>query len=358
MQRWITLFFGMLLWLTGDTQIPTINRDTSHVRSFESKTETIKERFQATSKFLDAAINSINSFTSLIKKENYHNKIISLNNPTSSDMGFNLETEIQIALKPLFAKVKNTNTEKFSQVVSSLLTLPVKPAYIATKTTVPAMNPLFTSLISLVGTLTIQEKRVTRDDLDSFISTTSKYFVQYEKLSQINNLFDQNIESISNKLSELQFDLKEFMLDMITILYPNIQRSELKTASNEDLLLKYLDENNVVDAIEKLESSRHVFQYPSDGIKTAKDISNTLQKLFTQYQKVYDENYQQIKNVLLESKSLGKNINVQQIDVSLKELQEIYTDSKNSDVLSLRLTTLLERLKTLAATEQSVVAQR
>lgn len=316
------------------------------------------KQFTSTSEFLDAAINSINSFNSLIKKENYRNKITSLNNPTSSDMGFNLENEIQIALKPLLAKAKRTNTNKFSQVVSSLLTIPVKTTSVGTKTPAPAINPLFTSLISLVGTLTIQEKRITRDDLDSFINTTSKYFVQYEKLNQANNLFDQNIESINNKLSELQFDLKEYMLDMITILYPNTERSQLKTANNEDLLLKYLDENNLADTIEKLESIGLAFQYPSDGIKTAKDISNTLQKLFAQYQKAYDENYQQIKNILAESKLLGKSINTQQVDGSLKELEELYNDSKSSDVLSLRIATLLERLKTLAATEQSLTAQK
>lgn len=316
------------------------------------------KQFSSTSEFLDAAVNSLNSFNALIKKENYRNKITSLNNPTSSDMGFNLESEIQTALKPLLAKAKNTNTNKFSQVVSSLLTIPVKTSSVGLKTAAPAMNPLFTSLISLVGTLTIQEKKITRDDLDSFINTTSKYFVQYEKLNQANNLFDQNIEIIDNKLSELQFDLKEYILDLITILYPNIQRSQLKNTTNEDLLLQYLDKKNIADSIDRSELAGHTARYPSDGIKTAKDISNTLQKLFTEYQKLYDENYQQIKNILADSRSLGKSINTQQVDASQKELGELYNDSKHSDALSLRLATLLERLKTLAATEQSLTGQK
>ncbi|HWI93535.1 MAG TPA: hypothetical protein VNT20_19780 [Flavisolibacter sp.] len=316
------------------------------------------KQFTSTSEFLDAAINSINSFNSLIKKENYRNKITSFNNPTSSDMGFSLENEIQSALKPLLAKAKNTNTEKFSQVVSSLFATPAKAGVATAKTVAPAINPLFGTLFSLVGTLTIQEKKITRDDLDSFINTTSKYFVQYEKLNQANNLFDQNIERLNTKLSELQFDMKEYMMDMITILYPGILRQQFKTATTEDLLLKYLDKQKLDDAINKLQSSGRSFQYPSDGIKSAKDISNTLQKLFTEYQKVYTENYQQIKNILLQSKSLGKSINIQQVDASLKELEELYNDSKNSDALSLRFTTLFERLKTLVATEQSLVAQK
>ncbi len=60
-----------------------------------------QNKFLTSSDFLDAAINSINSLNSLVKKEAYRTKITSFNNPTSSDMGFNLENEIQTALKPL-----------------------------------------------------------------------------------------------------------------------------------------------------------------------------------------------------------------------------------------------------------------
>jgi hypothetical protein len=308
--------------------------------------------FHSTSDFLDASINSINTFSSLIKKENYRNKITSFNNPTSSDMGFNLENEIQTALKPLLQKAKSTNVQKFSQVVSSLVTTPAKTAGTLSKTVAPTINPLFTTLLSLVGNLTIQEKKISREDLDSFIYATQKYFVQYEKLNGANHLFDQNIDRIHQKLQELQFDLKEYMLDMITILYKGMQRSQLKNLNTEELFLKYLDKEKLQEVMEKNEEEGIAFQYPSDGIKSAKDIAYDLQKLFNEYQKVYTENYQQIRAILNESKTLGKNINVKQVEASLKDLETLYNESKTSDVLALRFTTLFERLKTLTGTEQ------
>ncbi len=206
--------------------------------------------------------------------------------------------------------------------------------------------------MSLVGTLTIQEKKITREDLDSFILATSKYFVQYEKLNQANILFDQNIERINSRLKDLQFDIKEYMLDMVTILNKTVQRNQLKNSNTEELFLKFLDKIKLEPIFANAEVEE--FHYPSDGIKTAKDIAYNLQKLFNEYQKVYTDNYQQIRSILLESKSLGKNINTRQVDASLKELEELYNESKNSDVLSLRLTTLFERLKILVATEQTV----
>lgn len=138
-----------------------------------------QKQFLSTIDFLDACINSLNSFNSLLKKEAYRIKITSLNNPTSSDMGFNLENEVQTALRPLLEKAKSTNPQKFSSVVSSLLGSQSKTGL---GKSLSMVSPVFPTLLSLVCNLTVQEKKITREDLDSFITTTSKYFVQYEKL--------------------------------------------------------------------------------------------------------------------------------------------------------------------------------
>jgi hypothetical protein len=47
----------------------------------------------------------------------------------------------------------------------------------------------------------------------------------------------------------------------------------------------------------KLQTPNNVF-FPSDAIKTAKDITSTIQKIFTEYQKIYTGNYNDIKNIL------------------------------------------------------------
>lgn len=70
------------------------------------------------------------------------------------------------------------------------------------------------------------------------------------------------------------------------------------------------------------------------------------------YKQIYTNNFNDIKNILQETKQLGKNINIQAIDNSIAELQTLYTESKNADILNLRLSTLTERLKLLVATEK------
>jgi hypothetical protein len=338
----ICLFIRISSFSQSLPEFSFISREDSFVRLVAVR------QFLTTSEFLDAAISSVNAFTGLVKKENYRARITSLNNPTSSDMGFTLENEIQSALKPMLAKARNTNTSKFSEVITSLVTNQGKMP--ATRMALAPVNPIFNSLMSLVGTLTVQEKKITREDLDSFIRTTAKYFVQYERLNNANILFDQQMENISRKLKELQFDMRAYLGDMITIIYPDLPREQLKAPSLEGLLLQYLDKEKLNILLS--EAMPATINYPSDGVKTAKDITYSLQKLFEEYQKLYTENFQQIRSILADTKSLGKNINARQVDASLKELEELYQDSKNTDVFGLRLATLSERLKNLVATEQ------
>lgn len=337
MPRILTILLSLtILSLKGFTQLYD-----------DSTTYKLTAQYAAAIDFTDAAINSIAALNSLIKKENYRNKISSFNNPTSSDMGFNLQLEINTALKPLLDKAKNVNPSKFMDVVGSLVGNQSKGGL--SKSLIPATG-IFSTLTSLVGNLTVTEKRISKTDLDSFMLSIGKYFGQYEKLNRINQQFDISIDKIDLRLQELQTDLKDYLLDLIAAYNSKIQRSSLKQKNTEELFLKYLDKTEIEKQIQQ-ETSNTIY-FPNDAIKTAKDITSTIQKIFAEYQKIYTANYNDIKNILLETKTLGSNINKQTIDNSLTELQSLYNESKNADVLNLRLNTLTERLKNLVATEK------
>ena len=312
--------------------------------------EALEKQFVHTADFLDAAISSVNAFRSLVKKESYRVRIASLNNPTSADLGFSLEQEIQTALRPLLAKAKNTNQEKFSEVVTSLLGSQKAAGSLGAPLSL--VNPVFPTLMSLVGNLAVREKQITRADLDSFFQNTSRYFQQFEKLNLANRLLEQQVSRMNSQLDALVFDLLEYLMDMICLLYPQQQRAALRSVPAEVLLLKYFD-LPFIQA--QLRLRKYELLYPADGIKGAKEISGMLTKLFSEYQKAYEENYQQVRSILLDTGSLGRNVNVKQAMASLKELEALYSDSKASDVFSLRLQTLGERLRTLVATEQPAV---
>jgi hypothetical protein len=293
-------------------------------------------KFSSASLFLDAAIGSANNLQSLILKESYRNKIASLNNPTSNELGFNLEMEIQNALKPLMQKAHTTNTSKFSQVVSSFVN--------TGKTTIslfPAGN-VFTSILSMAGNLTVAEKSIDQQDLDSFIKSIEKYFNQYERLYQSNVTFNSNMEKLKVRLQLLQDDIKLLTQDLTVALDKNIKREQLKNITNEEMMLKYLESKKIQQQLNKNNAGQLTF--PPDAIKSCKDIANNIKRTYDDYATIYNSNFKEIKSIISDTKSVSTGVNQGQLNKTIKDLETLYTDSKNMDTDNLRLKTLFERL--------------
>ena len=341
----LILVYNSKMLFSQDHYIPA-----SFLYNEKSDSTKIRALFLATSNLLDAALNSINSLNSLVKKENYRNKISSFNNPSTSEIGFSLESEIQIAIKPLLEKARQTNAKKFSTVISSLISIPAKNQL---PLNIFSAGSVFNSLLTLVGNLAANEKKITREDIDLFVETTGKYFVHYEKLNQTNLSFNMKMDQFNIRLEELQFDTREFIIDMLTIFYEDVNRQRLKKSNLEELFLRFLEKDKLDSAINRgaAPGIGRARRYPGDGIKTAKEIVYEIQKLFNEYQNIYSQNYNDIRAILVQTKELGKNINTRQLEQAIRELDELYLQSKEADILNIRINTLHERLKHLVSLE-------
>ena len=190
--------------------------------------------------FVESANNSINSLTSLLKKDNYRNKIATLNNPANNELGFSLKNEILTALKPLLEKAKKTDGNKFTEVVDNLLGSSDENGLGSIKKYLPPLG-IFSSVLSMVGNLVIHEKSITREDLNTFINRVQQYFVQYEKMNFINQHFAIQVEKLANRSAELKDDIKDFLLECILTLDKSASRNTLRDKSLETLAQKYYD---------------------------------------------------------------------------------------------------------------------
>ncbi|TCZ67706.1 hypothetical protein [Flaviaesturariibacter aridisoli] len=293
--------------------------------------------FAATAGLLDAALTSLNSLQSLVSKDNYRNSVQALNNPASSALGFSLEGEIQSALQPVLAKTKTVSKTRFTDVVGALVQAPR-----------PGSAMLLSSLAALVGNLAVQEKRVERADVDSFLQRVGRYFAPYEQLNSVNARFEQQVARMNGRLIELQFDIREYMLDIVLLLHPGESRAALRTRPMEELLLQYLDG----PVLESLDTARRLPPYPGDGVKGAKDICSNVQKVFREYQKLYGDNYNEIRAIVQAARALGRSGSGATTDATLKSLETLYTESAQADALNLRLRTLEGRLAALVSSTQ------
>jgi hypothetical protein len=318
------------------SQIQSLNKQLADLKAQVQKQQRIGyDKFTSTSLFLDAAISSANNLQALISKESYRNKIVSLNNPTSNELGFSLEMEIQNAMKPLLAKAKKTNTNKFGQVVGSFLNTGKSGLSLF-----PAGN-VFTSIVGMAGNLTVQEKAIEQKDLDDFIKSIEKYFNQYERLYQSNLQFNGEMEKLKTRLRLLQSDIKLLLQDLVLALDKNIKRQQLKNLPTEELMLRYFDNKKISEQLSKDNPA----QYPQDATKTCKEIANSIQRIYDEYTAIYNNNFREIKSIISDTRNVSVMVNHIQLNQTLRDVEALYTESRSIDADNLRLRTLFDRLE-------------
>ena len=295
--------------------------------------------------FIESANNSINSLNGLLKKDNYRNKITSLNNPANNELGFSLKNEILNALKPLLAKAKRTDSKKFKEVIENFLSNPEENGIGSVKKYLPALG-IFSTVLSLVGNLVIMEKTITQQDLNEFVFKIQQYFIQYEKLNAINEQFAQELQDLLEKSDEAKEDIKEFLVECISMMNTNLTKQSLKQLQVEVLIQKYYDPQKLQMWLDTARISDKIL-YPPDAPTSVKLLTSQIKKLQKEFESVYQDNYGELKELIASLKTAIANLDQEQIEKTNSELDKLYSDSRKADMINLNITLVDERMNTV-----------
>lgn len=293
--------------------------------------------------FIESANNSVNSLNSLLKKDNYRNKITTLNNPVNNELGFSLKNEILAALKPILDKVKKTDGGKFRDVIENFLNNPEDNGIKSVKKYMPSLG-IFSTVLSLVGNLVIVEKSVTKEDLNKFMTKVQQYFSQYEKLNIINEQFSQQVEKLLEKSEEIKDDLKEFLVECITTMNKSVTKQSLKEISVEVLLQKYYDPQKLQSWLDTANISNEGSLYPPDAPTSVKLITAGIKRIQKEFETIYNENYREMKELIASLKTTIPNIDQLQLSKTSNEIDQLYNESHQADVINLNITQVNERM--------------
>jgi len=305
-----------------------------------------KQNILSISYFIESANNSVNSLSSLLKKDNYRNKITSLNNPANNELGFSLKNEILSALKPLLAKAKRTDSKKFKEVVENFLSNPEENGIGSVKKYLPALG-IFSTVLSLVGNLVIVEKSISQQDLNEFVNKIQQYFVQYEKLNAINEEFAQQLQDLLEKSEEAKEDIKEFLVECISMMNSNLTKQSLKEMQVEVLIQKYYDPQKLQMWLDTAHVNNEKLFYPPDAPTSVKLLTSQIKKLQKEFESVYQENYSQLKHLIASLKLAIPNLDQEQIEKTNSELDKLYSDSRQADMINLNISLVDERMNTV-----------
>jgi len=293
--------------------------------------------------FIESANNSINSLTSLLKKDNYRNKITTLNNPVNNELGFSLKNEIITALKPILDKTKKTDGSKFKAVIENFLNNPEENGIKSVKKYLPSLGILST-VLSLVGNLVIAERSITQEDLNKFIGKIQQYFYQYEKLNDINEQFSDRVEKILERSDEIKEDLKEFLTECITTMNSSISKQSMKDIPVEALLQKYYDPQKLQIWLDTTRVQHEGSLYPPDAPTSVKLITSGIKRIQKEFETIYNENYSEMKELMASLKITIPGLDQIQLNKTSSEIDQLYNDSRQADVINLNITQVNERM--------------
>ncbi|MBL7740482.1 MAG: hypothetical protein JNK14_14790 [Chitinophagaceae bacterium] len=297
--------------------------------------------------FIESANNSVNSLNSLLKKDNYRNKITTLNNPVNNELGFSLKNEILAALKPILDKVKRTDPGKFRGVIENFLGNPEENGISSVKKYMPVLG-IFSTVLSLVGNLVIVERSITREDLNQFIARVQQYFSQYENLNTINEQFGHHLQELVERSEEIKEELKEFLIDCICTMDKSLAKPSMAEIQVEVLLQRYYDPQKLqhwLDTSARCRSGE--LMYPFDAPTSAKLLTSGVKKLQKEFEALYSDNYKQLKELLASLKNTIPDLNEEQLAKTNSEIDKLYNDSRQADMINLNLNHVEERMNTL-----------
>jgi DNA repair exonuclease SbcCD ATPase subunit len=280
-----------------------------------------------------------------LKKDNYRNKITTLNNPSNNELGFSLKTEILAALQPLLAKAKKTDNSKFREVIESLLSNPDENGLSSVKQYLPAAG-IFGTVISLVGSLVITEKKITKDDLNQFTSKVMQYFNQYEKLNAINEQFARQSQNLLERIEENKQDLKDFLVECICTFHRTMTKQSLKEIPAELMIQKFYDPQKLQSWLDTMKFKPDMVIFPPDAPTSIKLLTSEIKKLQKEFEQVYNDNYNSLKELITSLKNTIPNLDQNQLDKTNTELNRLYTDSRQADLINLNISQVDERMNT------------
>ncbi len=293
--------------------------------------------------FIESANSSLNSITSLLKKDNYRNKITTLNNPVNNDLGFSLKNEILIALKPIMDKVKKTDGGKFKDIIENFLSKPEENGIKSVKKYMPALG-IFSTVLSLVGNLVIVERSITKEDLNKFMTRVEQYFYQYEKLNAINEKFSHQVEELLERSAEIREDLKDFLLESITTMNRQIPKQSLREMPVEVLIQKYYDPQKLQAWLDSTQNNNEACLYPPDAPMSVKLIASGIKRMQKEFETMYSENYSEMKEMIASLKNAIPGLDQNQLNKTSLEIDQLYNDSRQADVVNLNISQVNERM--------------
>ncbi len=171
--------------------------------------------------------------------------------------------------------------------------------------------------------------------------------MQYEKLNVINEQFASQLQKLMERSEEIKEDLKEFLIDCITNLDKTISKQTLREIQVEALVQRHYDPQKLQTWFDTCRTSPEGSFFPADAPTSVKLVTAGIKRLQKEFETLYRDNYKQLKDLIASLKNTIADLNEEQLAKTNSDLDKLYNESRQADVINLNISQVDERMNTV-----------
>jgi hypothetical protein len=112
----------------------------------------------------------------------------------------------------------------------------------------------------------------------------------------------------------------------------------------EALIQKYYDPQKLQARLDTMKFKPEMVLFPPDAPTSIKLLTSSIKKLQKEFEQVYSDNYSSLIELLTSLKTTIPNLDENQLETTKTELNKLYTDSRQADLINLNVTQVDERM--------------
>jgi hypothetical protein len=124
----------------------------------------------------------------------------------------------------------------------------------------------------------------------------------------------------------------------------------LKDIPVELLLQKYYDPQKLQVWLDTCMINNEGSLYPPDAPTSVKLIASGIKRIQKEFETIYSENYTEMKELIASLKNTIPNLDQNQLNKTSAEIDQLYNDSRQADVINLNITRVNERMNIVCST--------
>ncbi|HEY6064481.1 MAG TPA: hypothetical protein VIV35_12770, partial [Chitinophagaceae bacterium] len=115
-------------------------------------------------------------------------------------------------------------------------------------------------------------------------------------------------------------------------------------------LQKYYDPQKLQAWLDTCRTNNEGSLYPPDAPTSVKLIASGIKRIQKEFETIYNENYSEMKELIASLKTTIANIDQAQLSKTSAEIDLLYNDSRQADVINLNFNQVNERMSIVCTT--------